>query len=375
MCNGVKPERNAALAGGGFSGREDGPPGCFVLLCARLWRVPCSPCSMSFSDWSILSSNFTFAFIVRVQLLHTLRKKNQTHQWYLEHMTCVKGSAGAREGNTARVSKGSSLEACFPPGISHRPLSIHIPEAGRPLMEPVSGWHRGPGRHFRILGAQGLHRDPAVMGTFGADLQPLEDRAGKHGGGAEWVGASSGSWEKHSTPVTKRAQALDLTLLHLPPLLSSQASPSHGQAVFGGLHNSLTENPYGRGIRPQIVRKAKKKGRKDNGLASNPWTSYLVVATSLRFLTSKMVIIINVLYISPAWQVCGICLILTREWAGFSVTCLGKYVYKCMFICTYACILDFTPTINYIYIFVFWKFKTIMCNNSYYWKTTCSVPK
>lgn len=39
-------------------------------------------------------------------------------------------------------------------------------------MEPASGWHRGPGRHFSVLGAQSLLRDP-TEGTFGASLSPL----------------------------------------------------------------------------------------------------------------------------------------------------------------------------------------------------------
>lgn len=53
-----------------------------------------------------------------------------------------------------------------------------------------------PHRHFRVLRAQSLHRDPTVEGTLGA-LKPLgeqgrEARADSRlEGGAEWMGPSS----------------------------------------------------------------------------------------------------------------------------------------------------------------------------------------
>lgn len=54
-----------------------------------------------------------------------------------------------------------------------------------------------PHRHFKVLRAQSLHRDPAEEGTLGA-LQPLGEQGREAWadtrleGGAEWVGA--GSW-------------------------------------------------------------------------------------------------------------------------------------------------------------------------------------
>lgn len=53
------------------------------------------------------------------------------------------------------ASEGSS----FLFGISAVPQALHTPEAGA-RMEPAAGWDRGPGRHFRVPGAQSPSQGP-----------------------------------------------------------------------------------------------------------------------------------------------------------------------------------------------------------------------
>lgn len=88
------------------------------------------------------------------------------------------------------ASEGSS----FLFGISAVPQALHTPEAGA-RMEPAAGWDRGPGRHFRVPGAQSPSQGPrwGREDVWGISVSPWEDKAGRHkaGGGAGRVGGTA----------------------------------------------------------------------------------------------------------------------------------------------------------------------------------------